>query len=335
MAALTQRLPRSTWLVLRLLITIALYVLLLLTLDLTRLVHQVRSVDGFWLLLSVLIPLGGMLLSAFKWGVVLAILQVRRPYRELLLRYWSSTFYNNVLPGSIGGDVVRIGGLARSGVSLATSGLSVLADRATGLWAGMLLGLLCSLLLSGLPYRWTLGALFGAIVLGSVAAVWVLPRLARLLPARFKKCVVLAGLLRSHRQWYVLGLSCLFQVLVILNTYTIARALGIELSLLVYGVYAQAVVLLTLLPISINGIGVRETGMVFFLGSVGVPSESAALVGVLLLAVNVIVSLPGGALGMALPPPAVAAAQQQLSAAELAAALPAEQQSDKEREQLA
>jgi glycosyltransferase 2 family protein len=296
-----KRVPPAVWFICRLITAVLLCVLLARSFDLSMLLEQVRTIDRGWLIVCVAVPILGILISALRWQVVLDMLAVRRLYGELLLRYWSGAFYNNALPGSIGGDVIRVGGLVRAGVPLAPSTLSVLADRAIGLWAGLLLGLLSCLWPSSIPYRGMLGLIFGCIVIGAALCVWLIPLARRYLPARLERFVALAGLLGMSRRWYVFGLACGFQALVVLHLYVAARALHTPIPLLICGVYAPAVVLTTLLPISLNGIGVREATLVVLLAGVGVPRETAALMGVLIYVTTVLASLPGGLATLALP----------------------------------
>src|SRR5919199_3292719 len=202
-----RRLPPGVWLALRLLTGVVLLGLLLHSLNLQALIRQLHHVDWRWMGVAFVSLVGGIVLSALRWQIVLDLLGVQRPYGEVLLRYWSGSFYNAVLPGSIGGDVVRVGGLARSGIPLATSMLSVFVDRTLGLWVNILMGLLSSLWPHPAPYRGALGLLFGAIVAGGLLGVWLAPMLWRFVPRRLQRLVELATLLRERWRWSVLGLA--------------------------------------------------------------------------------------------------------------------------------
>ena len=289
-----RRLPPGVWLALRLLAGIVLLVILLHSLNLPRVIGQLHHVDWRWLCVGFASLVAGILLSALRWQIVLDLLGVQRSYGELLLRYWSGSFYNAVLPGSIGGDVVRIGGLATSGIPLATSMLSVFVDRTLGLWVNILMGLLSSLWPHPAPYRGALGLLFGAIVAGGLLGVCLAPMLWRYVPRRLQRVIDLATLLRERWRWSVLGLAALFQVCVVLHAYAIGMALHTPVSMRYWSLYMPAVVLATLLPISLNGIGIREGTLVVLLAGIGVSGETAALIGVLIYVTSVLSTLPGG-----------------------------------------
>ena len=289
-----RRLPPGVWLALRLLTGIVLLALLLHSLNLQALIRQLHHVDWPWMGVAFVSLVAGILLSALRWQIVLDMLGVQRSYGELLLRYWSGSFYNAVLPGSIGGDVVRAGGLARSGIPLATTVMSVFVDRAIGLWVNILMGLLSSLWPLPAPYRGTLGLLFGAVGGGGLLIVLLAPVLWRYLPRRLQRLVELGPLLRERWRWSVLGYTALFQVCVVLHPYAIGLALHTPISMRIWSLYMPAVVLATLLPISLNGIGIREGALVVLLAGIGVSAETAALLGVLIYVTSVLSTLPGG-----------------------------------------
>ena len=83
--------------------------------------------------------------------------------------------------------------------------------------------------------------------------------------------------------------------------YTLARSLDIGISLLDCMILMPPVILLSLLPVSIGGWGVRESVMVFVLGLIGIASEQALLLSVLLGLAGMAISLPGWILWMTSP----------------------------------
>ena len=289
-----KRLLRSVGFIGRFATAIVLCTVLLRTIDLPKLLEQLHTVDWRWLLVSVLSQVVGIALSTYRWQVMLEVLGEQQPYRQLLLRYWSGTFFSVVLPGVVGGDIVRVGSLARAGIPLSVSALSVIPDRAIGLWMNTLTGLLSSLWPSQLPHRDTLGYIFGLLVGGGLLIVWLAPALADYLPARLRRYSTLGGLLGTHRLTYVLALAALFQVFVLLHAYAIAQAVHVPIAALVWGLYLPAVILVTVLPISLNGLGVREAALVVFLTGIDVSRETAVLIGFLMYVMTVVSSLPGG-----------------------------------------
>ena len=94
----------------------------------------------------------------------------------------------------------------------------------------------------------------------------------------------------------ILSVAILAQIGLSLATYIIARSLAIDIGPLDCLMLMQPVALITALPISIGGWGVREVTMVMLLGLIGVSSEAALALSVQIGLINLIVSLPGGLL---------------------------------------
>lgn len=291
---LVKSLPAWVKLAVRLAVTLGLYALLLFSVDATELLQLLGDIDWRWLSLALAIPTIGIPLSALRWQLLLRQYSVVRPYRELLLRYWSGSFYNTVLPGSVSGDVIRVSGLSRSGVPLATSTFSVLADRVIGLWICMVLGLLSAMWPSNLPHRYLLGAIFAVGIGGSVLGLWFLSQVQRWRWKRLDRPRSLLALTRVRPRPALVLLAVAFQWLVVLHLYVVALALHAPISLLACGVYMPAVVLATLLPISLNGMGVREAVLTLLLAGIGVSPERATLIGLMMMTTSTISSLPGG-----------------------------------------
>lgn len=295
-------LPRRWWMLCRWGIAALAYGLLLKGISGSAVLGQVSLLDGYWSCLAITLPVVGIGLSARRWQIVLRRFEVRRPYPELLLRYWQGAFYNSMLPGSISGDAVRIGALVRSGVPLTTVVGSTIIDRLLGLWVSILIGLLGTLWLPVVPQRGWLVAIFAAIVVGGLVLFFLAPRLANSPRIRPRRLVRLLDTYRGGLSVHLLLLTTVFQVLVALNGYAVAQALHLPMSIAMCSVYIPAVTLVTLLPISLNGIGLREVTFVVLLAPSGISPASAILFGGLFYLTTLCAVLPGGLAAFALRP---------------------------------
>ena len=94
----------------------------------------------------------------------------------------------------------------------------------------------------------------------------------------------------------VLAGSIAVQVLRIIQAWCLGRALGIEAPLAIYFGLIPLILLVMLLPVSINGIGTSQMGFVWFFGRAGVAEPQAFALSVLFVALGVIGNLPGGLL---------------------------------------
>jgi uncharacterized membrane protein YbhN (UPF0104 family) len=101
----------------------------------------------------------------------------------------------------------------------------------------------------------------------------------------------------------VAGLSFLLQSLVILVNVFNGVALGLDVPVAFYFILIPLIAVATMIPVSLNGLGVREGAFVFFLSQVGVPQDQALSLALLWLGVLIASSLIGGLVWLATPAP--------------------------------
>src|SRR2546427_11304207 len=86
-----------------------------------------------WLLAALLIYALNVIAATWRWRLLLGAQRVRVGARSLLGSYLVAGFFNNFLPGNIGGDVIRIGDTAKAAGSKTLAATIVLVDRAMGM----------------------------------------------------------------------------------------------------------------------------------------------------------------------------------------------------------
>lgn len=295
----------------KLLLSVAVLVYIARGLDLRQLRTHLVSVDPVLFVVALaLIFLQTFVLNG-RWELIMRALGVPlnwlAGWRILMISLW----FNQVLPSSVGGDAVRMWLLRQRGVQWSEAVKGVAADRFTaliGLIVLMVAGL--PLLLSRVSNPAAILAI-GGLTLAGVAGTVVLLTLDRL-PKRLIALPAIASfvrfgalvrflLLQSERRGLLFGSALLIHLVTAAACYALARGVGAQLSVLDAGILIPPVVLLTAVPISISGWGVREGAMVACLGLAGVPSEEALSVSLLLGAISVIVGLVGGVIWLASP----------------------------------
>jgi uncharacterized protein (TIRG00374 family) len=256
-----------------------------------------RAADPRFVLLAfALCPLG-WIVSVFRWRLLLRALGGEADVRLLLRASLVGIFFNNLLPGTMGGDAVRIYQTARSGLSGARAVTVILVDRFLGLVA--LLGFAAVALAtergamtrsSSLPYY--VGAGIVVAVLSSSLlfsrSVWIsgriealLGRLRAVLPAAARGLFdrLFNALFAFRGRYGVLArafvLSLCVQALVVANAICLARALHIEVPAAYYFFLVPLALFAMMVPVSINGVGVRESVWAFFLVPLGVATATA------------------------------------------------------------
>lgn len=271
-----------TGLALKIVFSFGLLVWFILGIDGRRLLDlSSRARPGF-LLLMALAGLSRIWISAIRFHVL------SRPVRRLGLgmlsrHYFVASYFNNLLPTALGGDVVRVFLLARHGLSKLESGTLILIERSVG--AGALVAL-ATLGVIVFPVQAKLRWL--VLGMGAMLAVGCLLLLAggRRLGARIGRWPALQRAsdtteVLSHHPWAasaVLALSLLLQVVSIAVSWLVAFAMGIHISFLACLALVPLVWLVTMLPVSIGGIGLREVSFAYLLGTIGISSEESLLI---------------------------------------------------------
>ena len=279
-------------------------------------VEAAARADLRWIGMAILLVVGDRALMAYRWLVLLApIPRVDRPPLGALMRiFFTSTFAGTFLPASVGGDAVRAYALARLRVAPGVAVASVLVDRLLGVLSIVIVGVV-GLLLADSGDLWSNTAIGvsllvagaacagGASVVFSAGASRLAQRLATRLP--FAPLRAISGELLEATRAYrgfrgeltnVLGSSVAVQILRVIQAYCLGRALGIEASPAIYFAFVPLILLVMLLPVTVNGLGTSQVAFVWFFGRVGVPQAEAFALSVLFVALGVVGNLPGGLL---------------------------------------
>lgn len=255
--------------------------------------------------------------SAVRWQMLGHTLGLGGRWRDYLGHYFVGMFFNLVLPTSVGGDVVRAWYLGRSphpnpasqrreGPRVKGSGrgtaafLSVLADRVNGFAVLIVVActaaVCCPIPLPGWIVATVAGMGLGCLL--GLAALPLLPWLRKGLAAHPRLTQLLDGAalcLRDRRRLVgVTLLSLVVQLANVVLAWLIGEGLGLPVPPLYYGVLVPLVSILTLLPISLNGMGLREYGTILLLAPLNVSEASAITLSLLLFAVYTATSLLGG-----------------------------------------
>ena len=272
------------------------------------------GVDWRWIGVAVLLVLVDRALMAYRWVALLCTIETdRRPPMAPLMRvFFVSTFVGTFLPASVGGDIVRSYSLARLYVDAGDAVASVLMDRLLGVASIFLMALVGLVLAQDLAYN---AAIVGGLVASAAAcaatlvlifssrAAALVARTASSLPVGTARRTV-TKIVESIRKYArhspqllaVLACSVGVQILRILQAFYLGRSLSLDAPLAAYFAFVPLILLVMLLPVSINGIGTSQAAFVWFFGRAGVPSADAFALSVLFLALGVIGNLPGGLL---------------------------------------
>jgi len=264
-----------------------------------------------WLPLIYALLLMNTTLSSLKWQLLLRADGVRVPLPSLLSSYLIGTFFNLFLPSSIGGDSYRVVEASRHG-GAAKSFASVFADRLTGFLALAIWGLLFSAVgWSSLPDKrilWLPVLVFGmmaTMVFALVQRTWLVAVLRFLHFDRLNKLdAFLHRFLDSLASYHanrallakVFSISLFFQIMAMVIIFSISKAMGWQVPFIYFSIFVPLITLGEALPISIFGIGVRDSLYVFFFSQGGATREQALSMALVYVLITTVYSLLGGVL---------------------------------------
>ena len=294
----------------KLAVSLALLAYLFSTTDLEALLARVRSGDLLLLVGATFIYVAMLAVATWRWRRLLKALGYRTSLRALSASYLVATFFNNFLPSNIGGDVVRVRDGSRLTGSTTMSLAVVAIDRILGFGALYLLAL-AAFAWGGPTVRNLIGAgpvlLLLSAVFGIMTYLFFRPGMARTLMGwtglsridslhtRFETVQQAVHVYRERLLdvWLSFGASIVLQALVVCYFYVIARALHIEVPLMVCFVIVPICTLMQAIPISFNGWGVRESVFILYFAQMGISRDGALAFSLVGAALMVLLSLSG------------------------------------------
>jgi uncharacterized protein (TIRG00374 family) len=298
---------------LKAIISLALIVIVFSRVDLAAVTTQLAAANPWPVLLALLFYLLAIAVNAAKWLVLLRAQGVRVPFGELLQMQFVGFFFNNFLPANVGGDVMRGYTLARYTDRRTHAAVSVVVDRLVGLLAYMSTAALAAFILVSVTGRRDLEAVEGVAALSlAVLAIGFGVLLSRRLRAllsqlfgwRFLRPLApiwqgISDALNAYRFRYAalaaaFGIGLIGILCTTIVNWSLSQAVGGLMSLPAILLFNPLIALVLMLPISIGGLGLNQAAYPFFYGLGGVPADHAVAVSVLMQAIIITGSLPGG-----------------------------------------
>jgi len=297
---------RSIGFGLKAIVTVALIWLVLRGVDLGAALARMGDLSAGAAALAVLLLMSHCFVAGWRWRMVMRLFGPVLPVGVSIRLFFEGYFFNNALPSTIGGDGVRVWRAVQLGLPLAAGVNGVLLDRITGLTGLFLLVAAGQPLLYARIEDTETRLAFAAILLAGAAGIALLILARRIpgtvVPARLREGLhklseaTHAAYLRPAVSLPVLGLSVVVHGLIVASVHVIAVGLGLDVGLFESLVLVPAVILLSTIPVSIGGWGLREGLMVAALGLAGVPADAALTISVLFGLAQIAAGLPGGAL---------------------------------------
>jgi uncharacterized membrane protein YbhN (UPF0104 family) len=228
--------------------------------------------------------------GVLRWRIMVHVQGYGHAYGRLATFYFAGLFFNLFLPTSIGGDLSRCYYLADNRSDVLRAMTTVLADRVSGMLALICIAAVALLGNSVVIPDWmTVITVGGAVLLLlGLLTPFIFPRFFRkfALPYRYwENPRFMAG---------SLAVSFFIQLAVVFINMAIGRAVGVGIPWEFYFVFTPLVAVAGMIPISLNGLGVREGAYVYFLAQAGVTASQALAFAIIWLILITSTSVLGG-----------------------------------------
>lgn len=261
-----------------------------------------------WAVVVILLCTADRLMMAWKWRILLTAGGIGAPFSRLVKIYYIGNFFGSFLPSTVGIDALRTWKLAREegkGMVILSSvvlerilGFVALATfSAVSLAAMLLLGQTTSRTLMAV----NLGALAAAVLI-YMMSVQDLPWLRRWLEkSRWGPLRKLADLHDTYRAFrrspgtlLLFFTASMFEVMLpIIAMWASARTLGLDSPLGLFFLVVPGLLLISRIPVSLDGLGIQEGASAFLFSRFGLPPEAGLAMGVIARLLNLVALSPG------------------------------------------
>lgn len=305
---------------LQLTLSVGLLTWLLSRVGLDMVFDTLAGVSWTWYVPAFLLFLGNIFLRAYRWYLLVGALEQEVPYGRLVYLYFVGFFFNNFIPSGFGGDVVKVISLQQDQAPGAEALSSVIMDRLTGLIGSASIALV-ALAWNQVPFWFggsttdlnlpplimvaialiSLGAPVGFLVLRLIDPLELIGKhlpFARPITTRSG----LQKFVRTIQRYPIdalikaLSVSLPFTIGLVAIQYAIARALSIAVPFYLFSLFVPIIAIINVLPVSFNGLGMREGVYQFLFVPVGVSSASAIAMSLAFYFLRVAAGLIGGLL---------------------------------------
>jgi len=285
----------------KLIITIAIFYYLFQSIDFSALLTLLMKSHGGWILVALIMQLTSTYLAAYRWFKISQLLVFKERLSFYVQSYFKGTFFNQVLPSSIGGDAVRILDLTNKEYDKKEAFYGVFVDRVVGLVGLLVLNLLASLIFFG-TFEKDFSLLIIFITLSGILGFSLLFQLHRIkFLANYKFLNLFVRLANRLNTLYAsrallvkhISISVVVHLFSVLTMYGLSLALDLHLSFQTLLIAVPPVFLLTIIPLSLAGWGIREGAMIGVFMLVGADQTKILAMSILYGLLLIISALPG------------------------------------------
>jgi uncharacterized protein (TIRG00374 family) len=262
-----------------------------------------------WLILSLGIIYLLRFILTYRWKIILDYQNIKIPFKKLFSINYIATSVGQVLPGGVGGDVVRGYELNKEINQLVNTTSSIVLDRIIGIFSMIILALFATIIAEYIGLKLNF-SIYLIILVSVIIFAWLLtPKIKKEIEKRvtfkslrfkrmFKKILLILESISDKEKIKLLipkifFLSIWAQIFRSIMFYFIFLSLGASTDFVYFLVFIPLMLAITIIPISIGGLGVREGTLVYFFGLVGVRPEICVSAGIIFQLLQILFALPG------------------------------------------
>ncbi|MCJ7472715.1 MAG: flippase-like domain-containing protein [Actinobacteria bacterium] len=276
-----------------------------------NIIEALKDLNVYYLIIAFIFYFTAISFIVFRWGILLKahdhFISNRFLWQSALIGF----FYNNLLPTSAGGDFYRVYDIKQNKDVPINEGIaSVVMERIIGTLSSIVLLIIAYFM--GLFDYLTKNAALGLIVSGLIIILFFIvlffPRLFKLnlllnkfrifskIRPRLKEFHVILTGYRYKVKYLIISFlfTMIIQIFFLISYNCISMALGLDLRFYVFIFIIPFVSLVSSVPITIGGIGIRENALVFVIASFGILESQAILFSLIILAIILIIGMIGG-----------------------------------------
>jgi uncharacterized protein (TIRG00374 family) len=293
----------------RLFISLSVLLLLLYWADLDALINSFRSISFSSVMYAFILILVIRIIMAVRWKVLLNFYQIKASLTKLVEIMFVSNAIGHLLPSGVGADIIRVYELSKSKCSSEKILASVFLDRVFGLISMLLVALLAAWYAH---FSGQLGWVIPLLVSSAVLMFPVVFFITRFLLSKnirlqtnnqllvkivdFYNRFIFAlheTAIPAYGYYILILLSVLVQFIRSLVFMFIFIGLGSDIAIVHYFIFIPIVFILMLVPISIGGLGVRESALFAFFGPLGQSLATCTVSGLVFHALQLVMIVPG------------------------------------------
>lgn len=297
-------------------VSILLLIFLFSRIDLRKTFFYIRTVEPLSFTYAAFLFLVVTFLGIIRWNIFLKILKKDLSFKRIFVSHCGGLFFNNFLPSSIGGDIARTLDLSIHTKDSSSILATVLLDRLSGFLGLVLVGLF------GFFYGYSAGLLTDLrlllfmVILGLILIFCFLILFSKRIFNFFQKILIFKFLKEKSKEFHhscyifrfqekamikTLLLSVILQAIFSVVSYFIGMSLGIKIDITYYLIFIPIVSTISILPISIGGLGLRDNAAVVLFSALGVAADKIAAMTLIIFAFLFFVGVIGGVIyGIAL-----------------------------------